>query len=145
MGDLPLRMKADMQFLVQDVLHNKREAGIMKARQRSIWLQIRRQSSVPSPGDLLCFVVLIGAGASITLQPIWEDAMCFSGERDWKASGCREMLVLCNSWRLFGRSQVSISAYSIPSNLHCGNASRAACFFTAFSLKSGFSLASGPL
>lgn len=37
------------------------------------------------------------------------------------------------------------SGYSVPSNLHCGNASNAAHFSTVFSLKSGFSLAAGPL
>lgn len=40
--------------------------------------------------------------------------------------------------------KVSISGYSVPSNLHCGNASNAAHFSTVFSLKSGFSLAAGP-
>lgn len=50
-GDLSLGMKADTQLLVSDVLHNKRGAGIVKAGQETLWLQTRRHSSVPGPGE----------------------------------------------------------------------------------------------
>lgn len=85
---------------------------------------------MPGEQDVLCFVVLVAAG--VKLQSTWEDV---------KASGCREMLVLCSSQRLQGRSRVSIRGYSIDSNLLCGNASCAVHFSTVLGLKSGFSLA----
>lgn len=40
---------------------------------------------------------------------------------------------------------MSISGYSVPSNLHCGNASNTSHFSTVFSLQVHFSLAAGPL
>lgn len=76
------------------MLHNKREAGIVKARQERIWLQTRRHSSAPSPGDqvFLRFVVLMAVGTGFHLQPMWEDEMHYSGEQEWKERGCREIL-----------------------------------------------------
>lgn len=56
MGDLSLGMKADLQLLVSDVLHNKRGAGIVRARQETLWLQTRRHSSGPGPGEESSFV-----------------------------------------------------------------------------------------
>lgn len=140
-------MKADPQLLVSDVLHNKRGAGIVKARQETLWLQTRRHSSGPGPGEQnsLCFVAVITMAARIKLESTWEDATLFSREWEGKESGCREMLFLCNLWSLLGSSQVSVSGYGIPSNLCCGRASSAARFSIVLSLKSGFSLAAGPL
>jgi len=51
------------------MLHNKREAGIVKSRQESIWLRTRRHNSVPSPReqDFLFFIVVIGVETSVHL------------------------------------------------------------------------------
>lgn len=99
MGDLYLGMKADPRLLVSDALHNKRGAGVVKARQETLWLQTRRHSSRPGPGEenSLCFVALISAAARIKLESTREDATLFSREWEWKESGCTEMLFLCNS------------------------------------------------
>lgn len=95
-GDLYLGMKAGPRLLVSDVLHNKRGAGIVKARQETLWLQTRRHSSGPGPGEQnsLCFVAVISVAARIKLEPTWEDATLFSREWEWKESGCREMFAV---------------------------------------------------
>lgn len=84
-------MKADPQLPVSDSARGacttKEElaAGVVKARQETLWLQTRRHSSGPGPGeeDSLCFVALISAAARIKLESTWEDAAGVGVEGEW--------------------------------------------------------------
>lgn len=140
-------MKADPQLLVSDsprgACTTKEELALWKpGRKLSGSRHVGTAQGLAQERRILCVLLLSSVrlpGSNLNphgrMQQEWE----------WKESGCREMLFLCNLWRLLGRSQVSVSGYGIPSNLCCGHASSAAHFSIVFSLKSDFSLAARPL